>query len=55
MQAQTFQELLKKYCEAIGADPGSVTMTFDGDPLDLSQTPMDLDMDDDDVVDAALK
>mmetsp|Transcript_24486 Transcript_24486/g.36762 ORF Transcript_24486/g.36762 Transcript_24486/m.36762 type:complete len:131 (-) Transcript_24486:544-936(-) len=45
---------LDVYCNAIGAGRETVKFQFDGMDLDPSQSPLDLDMEDGDIVDALL-
>ncbi|XP_065192035.1 NFATC2-interacting protein-like [Sycon ciliatum] len=53
-KSQRLADLLALYCEKSGNAPANVTLVFDGDKIDLSESPADLDMDNDDVVDARL-
>lgn len=53
-KGQELLHLKKQYCEASGHNADHVVLEFDGDKLDLTETPSSLDMDNDDVVDARL-
>jgi len=46
---------MKAYCSKIGADLESVRFLFDGARIQGTQTPQDLDMEDDDEIDAMVQ
>jgi small ubiquitin-related modifier len=48
----TFSKVMNAYCKKVGADMSSVRFLFDGQRLREEQTPADLDMEDEDEIDA---
>ena len=42
---------MKKYCEKRELDGNNFILEFDGDKVDLSETPIDLDLDGDEIFD----
>ncbi|KAJ9441782.1 Ubiquitin-like protein pmt3/smt3 [Diplonema papillatum] len=49
------KKLMDAYCKKQGVSRSAVRFLFDGSPLDDSKTPDDLDMEDDDVIDAMIE
>lgn len=49
-----FKRLMSAFCSKMELDRNAVRFMFDGSPIQESQTPADLDMEDGDVVDAML-
>ncbi|KAJ3427896.1 small ubiquitin-related modifier [Anaeramoeba flamelloides] len=50
-----FTKLFKVYCERKGYQLGSIKFTFDGILVDEEQTPDELDMEDEDIIEAHLR
>jgi len=48
----TFAKVMAAYCKKVGADVEHVRFLFDGTRLRPDQTPADLDMEDEDEIDA---
>ena len=48
----TFSKVMNAYCKKVGADMSSVRFLFDGQRLREEQTPADLEMEDEDEIDA---
>ncbi len=46
-----FESILKKYCEKRELVFGSYIIEFDGDKVELSETPIDLDLEGDEIFD----
>ena len=51
----TFSKVMTAYCKKVGADMDSVRFLFDGQRLRAEQTPADLDMEDEDEIDAMVQ
>ena len=54
----TFASLLKRYCDEHGEGsltPSMLNMEFDGEKLDLTQTPAQLEIEDDDIIEITRK
>ena len=51
----TFSKVMNAYCKKVGADMESVRFLFDGQRLRPEQTPADLDMEDEDEIDAMVQ
>jgi hypothetical protein len=49
------RKLMDAYCKKQGIAPTSVRFLYDGAPIDQLKTPDDLEMDDDDVIDAMVE
>ena len=49
------KKLMDAYCKKQGVNRQSVRFLFDGAPLDESKTPDDLEMENDDVIDAMIE
>lgn len=47
----TFTTIVGILCEQVGFRPNQVSLRFDGDKLDLSETPMDLDFEGGEIID----
>ncbi len=47
-----FHKVMTAYCKKVGADLESVRFLFDGQRLQQNQTPADVSMEDEDVIDA---
>jgi small ubiquitin-related modifier len=54
-RATLMKKLMEAYCKKQGIARGSVRFLYDGNPVDENKTPDDLDMDDDDVIDAMVE
>jgi small ubiquitin-related modifier len=50
-----FEKLMKAYCQKVGAQVDNVRFLFDGVRVNGSQTPDELDMEDDDEIDAMIQ
>jgi len=50
-----FRKLMEAYCSRVGAQPQHVRFLFDGDRIRPDQTPADLDMEDEDEIDAMVE
>nr|AAP34642.1 small ubiquitin-like modifier [Bigelowiella natans] len=50
-----FKRLMEAYCQKVGAEKSSVRFLFDGDRISGDQTPADLDMQDEDEIDAMVQ
>jgi len=48
---EPFRKLFDKYCTHLKVSKTSVKFVFDGDELDLDETPETLDVEDDDIID----
>lgn len=53
-KTDTFQKLFDGFCKHTNLDPKTVSFIFDGDELDLTLTPEDEDLDDDDLIDVKI-
>jgi len=51
----SFAKVMNAYCKKVGADPEQVRFLFDGQRLRSEQTPQDLDMEDEDEIDAMVQ
>ena len=51
----TFSKVMHAYCKKVGTDIESVRFLFDGTRLRPEQTPADLDMEDEDEIDAMVQ
>eukprot|EP00295_Goniomonas_pacifica_P038290 CAMPEP_0175986236 /NCGR_PEP_ID=MMETSP0108-20121206/50034_1 /TAXON_ID=195067 ORGANISM="Goniomonas pacifica, Strain CCMP1869" /NCGR_SAMPLE_ID=MMETSP0108 /ASSEMBLY_ACC=CAM_ASM_000204 /LENGTH=89 /DNA_ID=CAMNT_0017317365 /DNA_START=82 /DNA_END=351 /DNA_ORIENTATION=+ len=49
-----FKKLMEAYCERLSLSMSNVIFLFDGNRLNATQTPNDLDMEDEDEIDACL-
>eukprot|EP01064_Diplonema_japonicum_P034280 TRINITY_DN7062_c0_g1_i1.p2 TRINITY_DN7062_c0_g1~~TRINITY_DN7062_c0_g1_i1.p2 ORF type:complete len:104 (+),score=37.85 TRINITY_DN7062_c0_g1_i1:43-312(+) len=49
------KKLMDAYCKKQGVSRAAVRFLFDGAPLDDAKTPDDLDMENDDVIDAMIE
>jgi hypothetical protein len=52
---RNFEKLIKRLADQHKCDPNAVKLEFDGDPIDPSQTPADLELEEDDLIDCVLK
>lgn len=50
-----FQKMFDAYHKRSGSEPGSIRFIFEGHRLDSTQTPKDLDMQNEDVIDAVIQ
>lgn len=50
-----FSKVMKAYCAKIGATPKSVRFLFDGVRIREEQTPQDLELEDEDEIDAMVE
>lgn len=50
-----FQKIFTAYAARKGIDAASIRFNFDGQRIAETQTPMDLDMEDEDVIDCMLQ
>lgn len=50
-----FRKVMNAYCKKVGADPDSVRFLFDGVRIRPEQTPADLNMEDEDEIDAMIQ
>ena len=50
-----FDKLFGAYCKRSGLDPNSVRFNFDGNRLNKTQTPEDVEMEDGDIIDAMVE
>ena len=50
-----FSKVMTAYCKKVGADLDSVRFLFDGARLNPQQTPAELDMEDEDEIDAMVQ
>lgn len=53
-RTDTFQKLFDGFCSHTNLDPKTVKFIFDGEDLDLSSTPEDEDLEDDDLIDVKI-
>lgn len=51
----TFAKVMNAYCKKVGADQDQVRFLFDGQRLRPEQTPQDLEMEDEDEIDAMVQ
>jgi len=51
-KSTVFSKVMAAYCKKVGAEPDSVRFLFDGVRIQGSQTPEELQMEDEDVIDA---
>ena len=49
------KKLMEAYCQRQGVDMNSVRFLYDGQRLTADQTPKQLDMEDDEIIDAVLQ
>lgn len=54
-QTEPLEKLMKAYCEFRRLKRSKLKFVFDGDELSGSETPVDLDMEDEDVIDVRVK
>lgn len=50
-----FEKMFDTYYKRSGADQDSIRFIFDGQRLNANQTPKDLDMQDNDIIDAVIQ
>lgn len=53
-QTDTLGKVMTAFAAVLEVPVGQLQFTFDGDPVSPEQTPSDLDMDHDDIIDARL-
>lgn len=53
-QADALRKLMTAFAAVLEVPVSQLQFTFDGDPVSPDQTPNDLDMDNDDIIDARL-
>jgi len=49
------RKLMDAYCDRQAINPNSIRFLYDGQRINESQTPLELEMDDNDVIDAVLQ
>ena len=54
VQFQPLESSLRKYAAELGLNMEAVRFTFDGEQVNPSKSPDDLDMEDDDIIDARI-
>mmetsp|Transcript_14836 Transcript_14836/g.58197 ORF Transcript_14836/g.58197 Transcript_14836/m.58197 type:complete len:90 (+) Transcript_14836:153-422(+) len=54
-QTTTFKKLMEAYCQRRGQSLSSVRFVFNGEQINGNQTPMDVGMEDEDVIDVMLE
>lgn len=55
MQDDSFQRMFKMYAEKVKLDLKQLSFSFDGDKINPSQTPGDIGMEDDDIIEVHMK
>mmetsp|Transcript_17437 Transcript_17437/g.19592 ORF Transcript_17437/g.19592 Transcript_17437/m.19592 type:complete len:90 (-) Transcript_17437:11-280(-) len=54
-QSTTFKKLMEAYCQRRGQSMNAVRFMFNGEPIQAHQSPMDFQMEDNDVIDVMLE
>jgi len=49
------RKLMDAYCQRQGIDPNSIRFLYDGERIQVEQTPKELEMEDNDIIDAVLQ
>ncbi|XP_033121607.1 NFATC2-interacting protein-like [Anneissia japonica] len=52
LKTSTFHTLRKKYSEFVGVSEAKIKFRFDGEPVNMNSKPADLEIEDDDIIDA---
>lgn len=54
-RVDTFKAVIKILCEQISFQPDQISLSFDGDIIEVNSTPMDLDFEGDEIVDCKIR
>ena len=55
IQDEKFDKLFKAYAKKVQLSPSDLTFIFDGDKINSTSTPQDLDLEDDDMIEVRRK